>query len=511
MYLVLNLGLKSIRSVIFNDNGKIQSIAQEPLSTKLSGEYVEQCPHEWWDKALFVIKKSLQNESLRSSIRYFSITASSCCVVGVDDNGIPLHDIIMVSDKRANKEAEHIKKLKSYQSLKERNPAFEVKSSLMLPKILWIKNNLPKVFNNAKYFLSPNEYLANRLTESAVVDSLNAEKSFYDVKRQEYPIELLNDLGIKVDSFPKVVDIGHLANQIKPEIKKELEIPVEQSVEYIVTTYDAICAFYGSGAAKEGDSCDVSGTVTSLRTLVNGEKEIINNNIFSQYQREFDISIVGGSNNLGGGLIEWAKQAFYASEKFPYEIMESEAKSIECGADGLIFLPYLMGERAPLWNDNARGVFFGLSRHHNRKHMIRAVFESAGLSLRGLSEEIESTGQEIMAIKSSGGLARIQLIGQLKADITGKEIHIVDEFETTALGSFVLMGVTTGLFKDLNDASKIINIRQVIYPNKDNHAKYTHMYELYTRLYNDLLESYELHAHLHRKNVYQSLEQIENM
>lgn len=511
MYLVLNLGLKSIRSVIFDDSGKIKSIAQEPLSTKLSGEYVEQSAEEWWDKALVVIKKSLENDNIRNSIRYFSITASSCCVVGVDENGSPLHDIIMVSDKRANKEVEQIKKLNSYHSLIERNPEFEVKSSLMLPKILWIKNNLPDVFNRSKYFLSPNEYLANRLTGTAVVDSLNAEKCFFDVKSEEYPIELLQDLGITNSTLPKVVDVGYIAEQLKPEVKAELKIPIEQSIEYIVTTYDAICAFYGSGAAVKGDSCDVSGTVTSLRTLIPGKKEINNNNIFSQYQREFDISIVGGSNNLGGGLIEWAKQAFYSTETYPYEVMESEAKSIECGADGLIFLPYLMGERAPLWNDNARGVFFGLSRHHNRKHMIRAVFESAGFALRGLSEEIESTGEHIKSIKSSGGLSRIQLIGQLKADITGKEIHIVDEFETTALGAFVLMGISTGLFKDLKSASKIINVRQVIFPNKDNHEKYTHIYQLYTRLYNDLLESYELHAHLHRKNVYKSLEKIENM
>ncbi|MEZ9592952.1 FGGY-family carbohydrate kinase [Vibrio breoganii] len=511
MYLVLNLGLKSIRAIVFNEKGKIIANNSEPLSTMLNGTAVEQSGSEWWEKGLRVINASLDNEAVRREINYITVTASSCCAVAIDQLGNPLHDVIMVSDKRANVETTHIAERTSYQDLRQSRSDFEVKSSLMLPKILWIKNNLPEVFEEAEYFLSPDDYFGYRFTGQAVVDSLNAEKCFYDNKSKSYPIDLLKDLEIPLQKLPKVVDVGTKVAQVTAEFKRLISLDANQSLEYIVTTYDAICAFYGSGASEEGDSCDVSGTVTSLRTLTKGKKELETTAIFSQYQREFDISIVGGSNNLGGGLIEWAKQAFYSDNQSPYELMESEAKTVPNGADGVIFLPYLMGERAPLWNDDARGVFFGLSRNHNRKHMIRSVFESSGFALRSILEEIENTGQDVKAVRFSGGLSRIHLIAQIKADILGKEIHIVDEFETTALGAFLLMGISTGLFESLNDASKIVRVREVIFPNPEAHKSYSEIYSLFKNLYGNLLGCFKEHSKLHETDVYRIADKIENM
>ncbi len=511
MYLVLNLGLKSIRAIVFGDKGRIIVNCSTPLSTILNGDTVEQDGHEWWSKGIDVINQALENENVRSEIQYITVTASSCCVVPVNKHGKPLSNIIMVSDKRASQECIDISKLEQYKNIRKDRSDFEVKSSLMLPKILWLKNNKESVFNEAKYFLSPNEYFGFRFTGQTAVDTLNAEKCFYDSTTNSYPTKLLKELGIPLEKLPKVVKVGRLLSQVTAEFKKLIHIKESQSLEYIVSTYDAICAFYGSGASEAGDTCDVSGTVTSLRTLSKGKVEISSTAIFSQYQPEFDISIIGGSNNLGGGLIEWAKQAFYSEHESPYELMESEAKKVSNGADGVLFLPYLMGERAPLWNDEARGVFFGLSRNHKREHMIRAVFESAGFTLRNILEEIEKTGQDVKAIRFSGGLSRIHLIAQIKADILGKEVHIVDEYETTALGAYLLMGISTGLFKDLKDASSIVRIREIIFPNPDSHEKYSKGYKLFNNVYTNLLSCYSEHNKLHEEDVYSKSEKIENM
>ena len=170
-----------------------------------------------------------------------------------------------------------------------------------------------------------------------------------------------------------------------------------------------------------------------------------------------------------------------------------------------------MGERSPLWNDEARGVFFGLSRNHKREHMMRAVFESTGFSLRNILEEIENTGQEVKTIRFSGGLSRIHLVAQIKADILGKEIHIVDEYETTALGAYLLMGISTGLYKDLKSASSIVRVREIIFPNLDNHEKYSKAYKLFKNIYTNLLSCYSEHSILHKENIYSKSEKIENM
>lgn len=511
MYLVLNLGLKSIRAIVFQNNGEIVCNNSILLTTTLNGEYIEQDSDEWWEKGIKVIKESIENESVKQQINAISVTASSSCMVPVDKKGQPLCRAIMVSDKRAVKETIEIGEKESYKELLKSRSDFIVKPSLMLPKILWLKNNKPKIFSQARYFLSPNDYFGYRFTGNAVVDTFNAEKCFYDVSTKSYPDRLLNDIGIDISRLPSVVNIGTNVGSVSKEFKLLIGMDENQKLEYIVSTYDAICAFYGSGAYDNGDTCDVSGTVTSLRTLVKGERVLKTTNIFSQYQKEYDISIIGGSNNLGGGLIEWAKQAFYSEHDSPYELMESEAKKVDSGADGVLFLPYLMGERAPLWNDNACGVFFGLGRNHNRKHMIRSVFESTGFSLKGLADEIETSGQEIKSIRFSGGLSRIHLIGRIKADILGKEIHIVDEYETTALGAFMIMGISDGIFGNLEESSSIVKISEIIMPSQKATEKYAQIYELYCDVYHSLLDSFEKRKMLQRDNIYKSSEKLENM
>ena len=142
---------------------------------------------------------------------------------------------------------------------------------------------------------------------------------------------------------------------------------------------------------------------------------------------------------------------------------------------------------------------------------MRAVFESTGFSLRNILEEIENTGQEVKIIRSSGGLTRIHLVAQIKADILGKEIHIVDEYETTALGAYLLMGISTGLFKDLKDASSIVCVREIIFPNLDNHERYSKAYKLFKNIYISLLSCYSEHSKLHKENIYSRSDKIENM
>ena len=128
---------------------------------------------------------------------------------------------------------------------------------------------------------------------------------------------------------------------------------------------------------------------------------------------------------MGGGLIEWVKQCYYQNEMLPYELMEKDASEASLGAGGVIFLPYLLGERAPIWDHNARGVFFGLERMHTRKEMTRAVLESTGFIDLDMIAAIEEVGLKINTIRLSGGLARLNTVSQIKSDITGREVQVL--------------------------------------------------------------------------------------
>ena len=498
--LVLNMGMKSIRSIIFESEcGKIASSAV-PIETSLSGECVTQNPHEWWEKAKTVIKDTVA-DAAGIKIDFLTVTTSSSCLVYVDRKGEALAPCMMVSDKRAIHESNFLKRNELFKDVKK-VAGLDMDSSLMLPKALWVKNNQRELFDKIYKFLSPNDYLLAKFTGRYVTDYMNAQKWHYDTEKKEYPSGLLKEIGILPEMLPEVVSPGAYIGNISERAAEETGLSKE--VKVIASTYDAICSFIGSGVSKEGEASDVSGTVTVFRAAVG--QEIVRG--LARIQQipyyEGDMNIVGGSNNLGGGLIEWVKQCYYQNETFPYELMEKDAGEASLGAGGIIFLPYLLGERAPIWDCNARGVFFGLERMHTRKEMTRAVFESTGFIDLDMIAAIEEAGIKINSIRLSGGLARLNLISQIKADITGREVLVLSEFETTATGAAMIALFGQKVYASLDEAAgRFAKVRMIIRPDDRNHAKYKQLYELYKETYQTLKPLFpkrmELTERLYRK------------
>lgn len=478
--LVLNMGLKSIRSIVFDADGNKLAFSSMPLNTFIKADWVTQDAEEWWEKAVHVIRETLHDPEIRDRLQFMTVTTSAACLVPVDESSTPLCPVIMVSDKRAIREGQHLASVPEFRAVAERT-GLKADPYLMIPKIMWVKNNLPDVFARTYRFLSPNDYLLARLTGVFVTDHFNAEKYHYDTQRGCYPVELLRSLGIDPSTMPTVVSPG---TPVAPLAQSAQSLfGLRQEVHAVATTYDAIAAFYGSGPEYE-EAADVSGTVTSVRALSRTPLIDPLNRVFSTPFIDYGHYVVGGSNNLGGGLIEWVKQCYYQNDVVPYEIMEKDARESGVGANGLVFLPYLLGERAPLWDHNARGVFFGLERTHTRKDMTRAVFESTGFATLALLDVLQDHGLEVKRIRSSGGLARVHLISQIKADVSGREVLVLDEFETTALGAAIMVGVGQGLHRDYSEASRrMVNVRMIIRPNQKNHDRYKAMYRLYHRVY----------------------------
>lgn len=485
--LVLNMGMKSIRSIIFDEKGKKLSSSSRALTSVINDVQVEQYPEEWWSKAVEVMRSSIRDAKIRC-VNYITVTSSASCLVCMDRAGNPLGNAIMVSDKRAIVEVEEIKKAAAYGTTKI-DTGLEVSVSLMLPKILWVKKHKPEIFGKTQYFMTPNDYLIYHLCGNACTDELNALKYHYSLKTNSYPKELLCSLGIPENKLPDVMKTGESVGMILQNVAEE--IGCKADVKIVITSYDAICSFVGSGVSGEGEASDVSGTVTVFRMLSKRNKLLPGDRIYTIPFNQGKFNIIGGSNNLGGGLIEWVKQCYYMKEDYPYEVMEKEAAESEIGARGIIFLPYLLGERAPIWNDNARGVFFGLERIHTRKDMTRAVFEAAAFIDRTMMEAIGETTADVTTVRLSGGLARINLISQIKADVTGKEIVVLSEFETTASGAamMVLNGQEGIGFAEL--ARKFSISRMTIHPNMDNHEKYNVIYGLFKEIYQTLIPMFD--------------------
>lgn len=499
--MVINLGMKSIRSVVFDENGQKLGFASQAVSTRLDGAMVTQDPNEWWEKAGEVARSSI--DFFNGHIDYVTVTASSSCLICVDENSEALDSCIMVSDKRCETECDFIKSTSSYPSV-FKSTGLAISTSCMLPKILWVKNHQNEVFCKTYTFLSPNDYFVSKMTGVFTTDTFNASKYHYETFKKSYPSTLLKEIGIDENALPKVNEVGYSVGSITKEASTHLGINEDACV--VLSSYDAICSFFGSGVQGEGDACDVSGTVTTFRALTYKENLAPSTEVFTMPWLSRGLSIVGGSNNLGGGLAEWARQCLYSQEEYPYEVMELEAEQSPVGARGLIFLPYLLGERAPLWDNLVRGAFFGLERRHTRGDMMRAIYESAGFISADFIDAIEATGMGVNSVRLSGGLARTELVNQIKADVTGKEIYVLSDFETTASGAAILVFAATEVLTFDIAIKRFASVRMVIPPNYQHHEYYCKIRKLFKSVYSqtkDLFrERQELYNELYSTDGY---------
>ena len=505
MYLVINLGLKSIRGIVFNEEGKQIYSSAKAVYSKLIDNRVEQDVAEWEDKLNAILEEISSIDSLNGSIEYVTSTTSSSCIFGMDKEGKAVTKVLMVSDKRASKEADELEEI-----VKKTNFGSSIlcPASSIIPKALWFKKNRPEIFDKVKYWIGAGEFLNHYFTGEIFTDSLNASKGLYE--KGAYLKEVLQEVGIDMESLPKVQDIG-----FDLEINKKLKTKfnLAKNCRYVLTTYDAICAVIGSFDGEAKTACDVSGTVTSVRVLSNKGLDNFNGTILSQKLSTYDKFIIGASNNLGGGIIEWFKQAFYdESDKNVYYIMENNAHQVPIGASGIVFLPYMLGERSPFKSPNARGVFFGIDRRSTIKEFSRAVFESTAYVSNDLLQLIISNGIEVDSMSVSGGLARFDLINQIKADVTNKRIKVIENFESTSVGAFILLVLNLKKYSTMEEAaSKIIRIRKIINPSESNHIIYREFFDFYKNLNNQLLPLYDNHLHVRNHVQSFSSEKISNL
>lgn len=508
MYLVINLGLKSIRGIVFDRLGLQIYSKAFPVHTLLFDKLVEQDANEWLvllDKIMLKIKA---HTNLSKQILFVTVTTSSSCILGVDLRGNALTKVLMVSDKRSSGEVEQIYSDSYYQSL-DNKPVCNISSTI--PKVLWFKNNDLELFDKVKYWLGAGEYLNHFFTDSFFTDSLNAGKCFFN--GVSYEPDLLQSLGINSQTFPEVKEIGYT---IPVNNKIIVKYNLNPNIQFILTTYDAICAVIGSSDGKKTTASDVSGTITSVRILADNSPQntiIKNSTLLTQPINEINKMLIGSSNNLGGGIIEWYKQAFFNNNKNDvYSQMEYQASCSNVGAGGIIFLPYLLGERAPFLDMDAKGTFFGADRRCNQNDFTRAVFESTAFVTRDLLDSLRENGFPVEALTVSGGLARFELINQLKADVCNVPVHVVGNFESTSTGAFILMALFSKEFSSYEDASRnIVSVRKIIMPNKSNSQFYENSFNLFKSLNQQLSPFYKAHKLLNNSKPSVEGETLQNL
>jgi xylulokinase len=355
-----------------------------------------------------------------------------------------------------------------------------VKPSYTTPKAMWFKNNLPKIYNNTNKFLQSNSYVVYKLTNCFSQDkSQGYAHFFYNMKTASYDQDLCEQMGLNISHYPDIFDCHSVVGAVTKKASLETGLPI--GIPVVAGGLDAACGTLGAGVCMKNQTQEQGGQAGGMSICL--DEPISNKNLILSNHIVPDLWLLQGGTTGGGGTVKWFSEEFEISMK---EI-DNQAKKVRAGSEGVIFLPYMAGERSPIWDENAKGVYYGLDFSKTRGHLARATMEGVAYSLRHNLEVAKKAGASVDKLYAMGGSANSEVWMQIKADITGLPILIPNSDNASTLGAVILAGVGTGIYNSFSEAvSKTITIKKEYTPNKDNKEIYDYHYAKYLELYENL-------------------------
>lgn len=485
----LDIGTTGTKAVLLEASGKIAATAtsEYPLSTPRP-LWSEQDPEHWWQGAIKAIHKVTETAGIDpKAISGVGLSGQMHGLVLLDEKGGVLRPAILWNDQRTGDQCKAITEAVGFEKLL-RLTGNPVLPGFTAPKIIWVWENEHDVYSRASYFLLPKDYVRYRLTGELATDVSDASgTSLFDVKARTWSEEMFDALKLPISWAPTCFESQEAVGNVIPAAA---ETGLAVGTVVVGGAGDQAAQAIGTGLAREGL---VSATLGTSGVVFAPTKEP---SIDSQGRLHcFCHGIPGMWHVMGvmlsaAGSLRWLRDAL-GGVFDSYEQMIEEAGQAPPACEGLLFLPYLSGERTPHPDPKARGAFVGLTLRHGRSHLIRSVLEGVSFGLRDSLELIREQGIEPGQIRVSGGGARSAFWRQILADIFGLEIVTVNLAEGAALGGAILAGVGTGVFDSVPDAcEKTIRVDSVVSPNRENTILYQEQYLEYRKLYPALASTF---------------------
>ncbi len=500
LILGVDLGTSSCKVVIINNKGNVISSAKEQYPTAYpSPGWAEQDPNLWWRVFKSSIKKAIEKNNIRTEdIASIGIDSQSSCLVAIDKQGRSLCPAPIWTDRRSTNQCEWINR-EIGKDLVLRISKNRIDPSNIAPKILWLKENKPEVYKKTWKFLHPNGYLIYKLTGIPSMDlSEGCLTQLFDADKDDWSSLLLDQHNIPRRLLPDVYPCHAVVGKVTSKAAEETKL--EEGTPVIAGGMDTPMSALGAGVIKEKQAYVSAGTVTAIGVC---SKTPIESPLFfcTRHVIPEKWLVVSGVDYGGAGL-KWFKDkliAPLAKGEDLYKFLVKQMDNIPAGSNGLIFLPYMVGQRSPLWNNNNKGVIFGLSPDHGIGHFVRMLMEGSAYALRNVVELIESKSDYIEELRLVGGCTKVELWNQIFSDVIGKRI-LVNQQENTALSSALLAGVGVGLIKSVNEAIKMVKPFKEYLPNLKNKEIYDGLYKIFKKVYFNLLEAFNSLANLENKN-----------
>lgn len=498
-YLIgLDVGTSGTKTVLFDETGKaLDSVTEEyPLHTPNPG-WTEQDPADWWNAAKNTLKAVVAQSGVNASeIKGIGLSGQMHGSVFMDEGRNVVRPAILWNDGRTANECEEITQALGEARLLQlaSNPAL---TGFTAPKAVWLKNREPENFKKTRTLFLPKDYVRFRLTGAIAMEVSDAAGTLlFNVKERAWSNDILDALGIPREWMPKVFESTDVCGTITAEVAKETGL--KEGTPVVGGGADNACGATGTGVVRQGrvlSSIGTSGVILAPSETHQVDPE---GRIHTFCHSVPNMWYMMGVILSAGMSLRWYRDVVADSERAegersgrdPYDIITQQAASAPVGAEGLIFLPYLTGERTPHKDPYARGGFIGLTIRHQREHLARAVLEGITFALRDSLEIARSLGVDIQEIRATGGGAKSAFWKQLQADVFGCEIATIGSDQGPAFGAAIMAGVGAGVYKSIPEAcDAVIQVVERTAPDAARAQEYDEYYQVYRALYPGIRDS----------------------
>jgi xylulokinase len=456
----IDLGTTEVKVGLVGLDGRLLAMSRAGYGLDVGADgRAEQDPEAWWSAVVVAVHALRPPEAV--DVVAIGVDGHGPTLVAVDERGAAVRPAITFLDTRSTAEADELARATGIRGW----------ASGPLPAALWLERHEPEVAARARWYLTTWEWLAFRLTGVAVAPG---------VPGQTVPDpEAVAATGLTVDRLPAATAMGAVVATLSDGAARGLQL--RPGIAVAAGTNDAFASYLGAGLTEAGDAYDPGGSAGGFG--VYWDKPIDVRGAFVTPSPLPGLYSVGAAMAATGRSLDWFRDAVVGGSTTTEELLE-QAGTTPAGAEGVVFLPYLAGERSPIWDPKATGAFVGLTLGHGRGHMARAILEASALAIRHVAEPMLAAGVRVTAMRACGGPARSETWNQIKADVTGFPVLVPAVLETAVLGSAMLGAVAIGASPDVRTAVRsMTRMERRLEPRPETRDVYDRAYAVYAGLY----------------------------
>jgi gluconokinase len=505
----VDIGTTSTKAVVYAadvaQRGQVlgQHAVEYPLDTPVPGA-AEQDPERIHQAVVVAIRNAvLASKVIPEDIACVAFSAAMHSLIAIDDYDRPLTPSYTWADSRAAPWATMVNEQHDGLAIYRRTGT-PIHPMSPLIKLLWLRHEQPDIWQRARRFIGIKEFVLRRLCGEYVVDhSIASATGLFNLETLDWDAGALALVGIDASQLSSLVPTTQRLNLMDAVLASSIGVAADTPV--VIGANDGVLSNLGVGAIDRGAVALTIGTSGALRTVVDRPHTDPEGRTFC-YALTGQHWVVGGPVNNGGIVLRWVRDQLAAEVSDqarcdgidPYDALAAIAQRVPAGAGGLLFHPYLTGERAPLWNADLRGSFFGLAVHHRKQHMIRAVFEGVLMNLQTILPAVEALTGPTHVIKATGGFARSAMWRQMLADVFDREVVVPESIESSCFGAAVLGLFALGEIAALEDVAGLIGATHRHRPDPDDAAIYRRLAPIFSALPRRLENEYRAIAAFQR-------------